>query len=221
MKNSYKLLLLLCLTVTVASAENDYHYKPGEYYFAPGVAYYHFSSKRDLENSAMANISVGKVISEQWSIEAFYGQAATEELPSSLDQSTRFYTYAADGIYHFSSDANAVIHPYALAGLNMTKQEDDSPSAGNTTLLGANAGLGIEYFVNSNISLFADARDLYTFSGGKNDWMLNGGIKFIFGINDTEETAVVTDPPITTEGPTGFYQLQEPVQNNSQGEVKR
>lgn len=196
---------------SVAFAAVDTIYKPGEFYVAPGVAYYHFSEKRDLQNTAMANLSAGFVVSDQLSLEAFYGQAATNETPSNLDESTRFYVYSGEGVYHFNPSADAIIHPYALAGLSVTNQADDNSASGNTTLLGVNAGIGIEYFVNSNISLFSDVRDIYTLSGGKDDWMLNAGIKFLFDGNTAAETSAVTEPaaPVETSGTAGFYELQE------------
>ena len=204
-------VMLLLSASAFAADEANTMYKPGEFYVAPGVAYYHFSDKRDLQNTAMANLSAGLVISDQFSLEAFYGQAATNETPSSLDESTRFYIYSGEGVYHFNPSADAIIHPYMLAGLSVTNQNDNNASSGNTTLLGVNAGVGLEYFVNSNISLFTDVRDIYTLSGGKDDWMLNAGIKFLFGGNDKVETASenVADKPIETSGTTGFYQLQD------------
>lgn len=202
------IVALLSLNATVFAAGAAYN--PGEFYFSPGVAYYHFSEKRDLQNTAMANLSAGFVVADQWSLEAFYGQAATNETPSNFDKSTRFYIYSGEAVYHFNAEADAIIHPYLLTGLSITNQEDSDHSAGNTTLLGMNAGVGVEYFVNPNISLFTDARDIYTLSGGKNDWMLNAGIKFLFGGNDNQKAAdTASEQPIETGGPTGFYQLQE------------
>ncbi len=208
MKILIKSLLLFSFATSVV-AESVYN--PGEFYFSPGVAYYNFSDKRALQNSAMADISAGFIVSNQFSLEAFYGQASTEELPSNSDQHARFYMYSTNGVYHFNQDAQAIIHPYALAGLSITNQADNNTVSGNTTLLGINAGIGVEYFVNPSISLVADARDVYTLSGGQNDWMISGGIKFLFGGNTISETSV---EPATTDGPTGFYQLQEPIASN-------
>jgi hypothetical protein len=203
MKFKYGIGVLLLSISSAVLAEDMY--KPGEFYVSPGVAYYHFSEKRDLQNTAMANISAGMVVSDRFSLEAFYGQAAAEESPSALNQNTRFYAYAVEGVYHSQPGVEALIHPYVLAGLNVTNQEDNSTSSGNTTLLGVNAGVGIEYFVNSTISLFTDVRDLYTLSGGKDDWMVNAGIKFVFGGSQPD----VASSPVKTDGATGFYQLQE------------
>ncbi len=197
---------LLCLNSAVFP---DNVYKPGEYYVAPGVAYYHFSEKRDIQNAAMANVSAGLVVSDQFSLEAFYGQAATEETPVSTENGARFHTYWADGVYHFNPGSEAAVHPYVLAGLGITNQNDDNASSGNTTLLGVNAGAGIEYFVNSSISLFTDVRDIYTLSGGKNDWMLNAGIKFLFGENGNAKSTPAPVTPVKTDGAVGFYELQD------------
>ncbi|MBP9726442.1 MAG: outer membrane beta-barrel protein [Gammaproteobacteria bacterium] len=205
LKRSVGFLLLSVNSAVFA----DNVYKPGEYYVAPGVAYYHFSEKREIQNAAMANVSAGLVVSDQFSLEAFYGQAATEETPVSTEDATRFHTYWADGVYHFNPSTEAAVHPYVLAGLGITNQNDDNASSGNTTLLGVNAGAGVEYFVNSNISLFTDVRDIYTLSGGKNDWMLNAGIKFLFGAKSNTELVPAPLTPVQTDGAVGFYELQE------------
>lgn len=205
-------LSIIFLSVSVSAFSGAEAFYPlNEFYFSPGVAYYHFSEKRDLQNTAMANLSAGFVLSDQFSLEAFYGQAATNETPSSLDETSRFYIYSGEGVYHFNPEADAIIHPYVLAGLSITNQNDTAASSGNTTLLGVNAGVGVEYFVNSNISLFTDVREIYTLSGGKEDWMLNAGIKFLFGGNDAVEkkSENAADKPIETGGTEGFYQLQE------------
>lgn len=203
----------LCLSMSTGVFADTGVDQPNQWYVAPGVAYYHFSEKRDLQNTAMADASIGLVVSDQLSLEAFYGQAATEESSSRSEKSTRFYMYAAEGVYHFQPDAEAVIHPYLLAGISITTQDDNSTTAGNTTLMGINVGAGIEYFVNPDISLFADTRELYTFSGGKNDWIVNGGIKFFFGGSAHDSASVASTSSVKTDGPTGFYQLQEPLES--------
>lgn len=200
--------LLLSLSAC-AFAEEQTGYKPGQYYFAPGIAYYHFSEKRDLQNTALADLSVGLAITEQLSLEALYGQASTESTPTQQNNnSVRFYTYWMDGVYHFQSAEQTNFHPYVLAGLGITNQDNaTSSSSGNSSLVGVNAGAGVEYFVSPSISVYTDVRDIYTLSGGKDDWMLNAGVKFLFG--DSAKAAENTEKPIETSGATGFYQLQD------------
>jgi len=202
--NVYLLLSVLVVSVNVyADSLNFYH--PNQYYIAPGVSYDYFSDKRDLKDAAMASLTAGIVLSDQLSMEAFYGQTATTQ--QSGDVASRFYMYSASIIYHMQNTSSDTYHPYVIMGMAVTNQEDDN-SVGNTTLLGATAGIGTEYFVNSSISIFTDFRNIYTFSGGKNDAIVNAGLKFLFDVPQEKEISLEA---AKTDGTSGFYQLQERV----------
>lgn len=201
-------LFFLSSFVFFQSLMADSLYHRGDYYFSPGVAYYHFSEKRDLQNAAMANLTAGFFVSDQFSLEAFYGQASTEFSETASAENARFYDYSLGGVYHFETHSNLIFHPYFSTGFDVMNQNDNQANVGNETLMGVHAGLGAHYFVNPHIAFFTELRNIYTLSGGKNDVMLNGGIQFLFDANVTEEASL---PPAVTDGPSGFYQLQESV----------
>ncbi|MCD8542062.1 MAG: porin family protein [Gammaproteobacteria bacterium] len=202
-RNSVYVLLSVFLVGVNVYADSPNLYDADQYYIAPGIAYDHFSDKRGLKNGAMANLSAGIVLSDELSIDAFYGQAASTQ--QSGDATTRFYMYSASIIYHMQNTPSDRYHPYIMLGMAVTNQEDHE-SVGNTTLLGTTAGIGAEYFVNSSIRIFTDIRNLYTFSGGKNDVIVNAGLKFLFDVPHEKEISL---EPIKTDGVSGFYQLQE------------
>ena len=161
-----------------------------QYSVAAGVAHYNYADKRHLDNTTMANGTLGYTFSENMAIEFLFGHA------------TSFYTYTSDVVYYFGG-AEDSFRPYALGGIGVTNQEEND--TGNTTLLGVNAGAGIEYFFSRHISFFSDVRDIYSPTGGNNDWMLNGGIKFSF---DCPAPQVSTPEPVPSDGSQGFYELQ-------------
>lgn len=200
--NAYVLLSILLAGMNVY-ADSLSFYHEDQYYIAPGVSYDHFSDKRDLKNAAMASLTAGIVLSDQLSMEAFYGQAATTQ--HSGDEASRFYMYSASIIYHMQNASSDIYHPYVIMGMAITNQKDDE-SIGNTTLLGTTAGIGAEYFVNPSISIFTDVRNVYTFSGGKNDVIVNAGLKFLFDLPQEKEILL---EPVKTDGAAGFYQLQQ------------
>ena len=207
-------LVLLSSAQLACSAEADAsetNYKEGGYYFAPSAGYYHFSDKRHLDSSAIAGLTLGYVLKDSLSIEAYAGKAAADS--SDTGDGQNFYAYWLDGVYHFKSNQDS-FRPYVLAGIGLTNQDDDQVS-GNTTLLSINAGGGIEYFISSNISFFTDARDIYTPSGGKNDLMANFGMKFMFEASTSTPIQASNFEPAKTKGTKGFYEFQENSSNTN------
>lgn len=201
-------LSLACMfSFKIANAESYKNYQKGSYYFAPSVGYYNYSDKRNLDSSSIPGLTLGYAQNEKLSFDLYLGRASADSSDTGSGQS--FYAYWLDGVYHFNNNLDN-FRPYALAGIGVTNQDDDQVS-GNSTLLSINAGAGLEYFVNSNISFFSDLRDIYSPSGGKNDWMANFGIKFMFEASKppiaASDTAAVQ--PAETRGTTGFYELQE------------
>ena len=193
--------------LTVAASDDQ----PGQYYIAPGVAYYHFSDARDLRNAAMTDVAAGYAVTPVFSVEAMYGQVATQSTPSADEASVRFHAYWLEGIYHLPSPCHACAHPYVLGGIGITNQDNiETNTSGNTTWTGVNAGAGVEYFIDPRIGFFTDVRDIYTLSGGKNDWMLNVGVKFLLGEVAHAQQAMEGDTALAVKKETeGFYELQE------------
>lgn len=210
-----KISLLIISSFLTLPVFADSAYQPGDYYIAPGVAYYHFSDKRDLQNAAMADLTAGYVVNQHFSLEALYGQVVTEPTPNTDQPDTRFYAYWVDGVYHFQPNAEKQnsFYPYLLGGIGITNQNNDAMNSGNTILASVNAGAGLEYFINPKISFFTDVRDVYTMSGGKNDWMLNAGIKFVFDGEKTAPATVSAPEATETTSTSGFYELQETTQH--------
>lgn len=194
-------LVLLMLPV-LASAR----YEVGQYGIAADAGFYNYSSKRHLDNGATMGGTFSYVMAPNFSGELSYDSANPQS--TEYNENQKFYSFMGDGVYHFSKP-DSDFASYAIAGLGVTNQQDNKDN-GNTKLLNINVGAGVEYFFSNSVSLFAQAVDLYTLSGGKNDWMAQGGIKCLLGPKKKAET---TPPPqrpeVTTQGTTGYYELQE------------
>jgi len=195
-------LLLLIFPVVVSE-----RYEVGQYGVAANAGYYNYSTKRDLDNGAITGASFSYVMAPNFSGELSFDGANPQS--SMYDENQNFYNYMADGVYHFTYP-NSDFSSFVVAGLGVTDQRDEHDN-GNTTLLNVNAGVGAEYFFSRSVSLFAQAVDLYTLSGGKNDWVVQGGIKCLLGHKENEKSqqAQSSRPQVTTQGATGFYELQE------------
>lgn len=187
---------------------SEKNYQNGSYYFAPSIGYYNYSDKRNLDSSSITGLTFGYAQTEDMSLEVYMGRASTDSSDTGGGQN--FYAFWLDGVYHFSNNLSS-FRPYVLAGIGVTNQDDDQVS-GNSTLLSINGGAGLEYFVNSNISFFGDLREIYSPAGGKNDWMANFGIKFLFEASKSDSTYISDENNVSsraTSGTQGFYELQD------------
>jgi hypothetical protein len=178
--------LAIFLTLCSVSALAD-SFVP-QYSLGVGVAEYNYAAKRHLDDTAMLNGILAYRFSDKMGIEFLFGNADS------------FDIYAGDLVYYVGT-SDATLRPYVLGGLGVTSQQEDE--AGNTTLLGLNGGAGIQYVFSHNISFFSDLRDIYSPSGGKNDWMWNTGITFSFDcpVSSSSEDDLVTHDE-------GSYELQ-------------
>jgi hypothetical protein len=163
--------ILFFLLNTVCCAGN----RPGAFTFTIADAYYHFSSKRHLENnSSMPNIALAYNADERWAMEVGVGVLNTNYQQG---RGVHGFLYTLEGLYRFKPYQH--FEPYAIAGvgiIGLRPLPNDSEHQGNI-----NAGIGTQFFADESIALRAELRDLYTLAGGKNDWMANIGISFLLG----------------------------------------
>ncbi|MHB1947320.1 MAG: outer membrane beta-barrel protein [Gammaproteobacteria bacterium] len=178
-----KLRSILCACVSFfALTSNSVAFvgnTPGAVTVSLSDAYYHFASKRNLSNIWMPNVALAYNFDNHWAVEAGAGLLNTymhRPLVTSVTK-THGFLYTATGIYRIGSYCR--FEPYVAAGLGMLTlrpYSTDSQYQGNI-----NAGVGTQWFVSPQIAFRAEARDLYTIAGGKNDFMLNFGMSFLFG----------------------------------------
>lgn len=178
-KRKLALLSLAVLTATYVgnvSAGN----RPCAWTFSMNGSYYNFASKRYLDNIFLPNFGIAYDFDKHWAIEGNYGIITTQinrpKVP--VTRSVRGGLVTVDGIYHIT-DYYGPIEPYVLAGIGVISLDPngvDSKHQGNI-----NAGGGAQIFVTDSIAFRFEARDVYTLSGGKNDYQVTGGLSFLFG----------------------------------------
>jgi len=152
--------------------------RPGALTLSLGDAYYHFANKRNLNNPSLPNIAVDYNFDEHWAAELGVGiiNTTTTSYHFSSNHGVHGFLYTADGLYRFKSYKR--FEPYVLAGLGVIGLK---PNGSETVDQGnLNAGIGTQLFATDSLAFRAEVRDLYTISGGKNDYMLNLSINFLF-----------------------------------------
>lgn len=137
--------------------------------------YDYFSGKRKVENTGVGFGIVGYNFTDNWGIEGLFGLFNTNSRNvATYNQDVKGKIFAFDVAYHFSPYKQ--LQPFIIAGpgiLGFTPNGPDADYSGNL-----NAGVGADLFFGNYIALRAEARDFYTFIGGKNDVMLDGGVTF-------------------------------------------
>jgi hypothetical protein len=170
MKKIISLFLLLVTPVVFAGNE------PGVFTVTLADAYYHFSAKRHLDNAAMPNIALAYNFNSQWAAEFNMGVLNTDQ-SNSAELGVHGFLYTLDGIYRFMPRQH--FEPYVLAGIGILGLKPNGNSA--THQGSVNAGVGVQFFADDAIALRGEVKDLYTLSGGQNDWMVNVGVSFLMG----------------------------------------
>ena len=144
--------------------------------FTLGGGYLFFSQKRDLHNTAIpAMAALAYNFTEKWALEL----AANLINADSGDPDKHHvhgFAYIGDAIYRVPSFHS--IDPYLMGGFNVMSLKPISSQPVNQG--GMNIGIGAQFLKSNHIALSVEAHDLYTFSGGKNDFLVNGGVNFIW-----------------------------------------
>lgn len=152
--------------------------RPGVFTISLGNGYYHFDTKRKLENTYSQNIAFDYNFNRAVSIEGLIGLLNTDTTRENINPNVgaHGYLYTIDGLYHFRP--YQFVEPYVLGGIGAVGLKPngiDSKYQGNL-----NAGIGSQFFIDRSIALKLEARDVYTMIGGKNDYLINAGISFLF-----------------------------------------
>lgn len=172
------------LTVTTGALAYVGHHKPGAFSLTLGAGELFLASKRNMDNAAVPFVALAYDFTEKWAFEALLGGYTTEyksNPPNNHNHKEINGTmFLLDGVYRFGSFYKTALEPYIVFGvgvLGMSPNGNDANNEGNI-----NAGVGAEVFVDEVVAFRFEARDLYTWVGGKNDFMLDAGVTFLFNL---------------------------------------
>ncbi|HTM63353.1 MAG TPA: porin family protein [Gammaproteobacteria bacterium] len=144
-----------------------------------GAGYDYFSDKRRIENSGIPFGIIGYNLTDNWGVEGLLGFFHTRShYPVTYNKDVSGTMFAVNAVYHFTP--YQFIQPYLLAGpgvMGLNPNGTDANNEGNI-----NAAAGAQLFINDNIAFRFEARDLYTFVGGKNDVFVSGGLTYLIAV---------------------------------------
>lgn len=171
-------ILLACLGVTSLVAYSSVYAgnRPGALTVSASGGYEYMSYKRHVKNTDIGVAQIGYNLTENWGVEGLVG-VFTTKFKTGLNDNKHVHgaLYAFNGVYHFLP--SSMIEPYVLAGVGVTGMNPSYSDANNEGNI--NAALGAQLFLNNSFALRMEARDLYTWVGGKNDLLLTAGISVL------------------------------------------
>lgn len=137
-------------------------------------------SKRNMNNAGVGLLMLGYNFTERWAIEGLIGAFNTDFKNNNPSSKTVNGTpFAIDGIYRFDT-YRYTVQPYVLAGIGVIGLNPNKSDANNEGNI--NAGVGAQIFVHKAVAFRVEARDFYTWVGGKNDFMVDAGLSFFFNL---------------------------------------
>lgn len=153
--------------------------KAGDVSLTVAGGYDYFSGKRNIKNTGIPFAALGYNFTDQWGLEALLGFFHTKSrATATYNKNVDGNMVAIDVLYHFQP--YYYIQPYVLAGpgiLDFNPNGTDAHAQGNI-----NAAVGAQLFIHDRIAFRFEARDWYTFVGGKNDVLLSAGMTFLMNV---------------------------------------
>jgi len=176
MKKIHFTLACLSLISMVSTSSSFAGNRPGALTATLAGGYEYFASKRQIDNKGVGTVMLGYDFTDNWGIEGLLSGFHTKFKNSVNDNRQINGTlFSINGVYHFFPES--VIEPYLLAGAGITGMNPSRTDANNEGNI--NAAVGAQWFILKSVALRIEARDLYTWVGGKNDVLLNAGISVL------------------------------------------
>lgn len=152
--------------------------KAGSVPVSVGGGYYYFASKRHMDNAGIGIARVGYNFTDTWGIEGLLGFMNSKSRRAvDNNKQVNGNLFAIDVAYHFQPIANAW-QPYLQAGPGIIGLSPNGYDSRNEGLF--NVAAGLKYFPGAQMAFGVEGAGLYTFVGGKLDYMINGYITYLF-----------------------------------------
>jgi OOP family OmpA-OmpF porin len=146
---------------------------------APSIGYYNMDNHRGVDNSTALSLGLGYQFGNPWAVEFVYLNADSEASVGGSDIGVD--QYRLDALYHLAEQGNWM--PYLAAGVGTT---DMSPGDNNALI---NAGGGVKYALNQDLSLRADFRLINDTEDHELDNLTMVGLHYVFGAKSAEAKA--------------------------------
>lgn len=193
------------ITSTATNNLNQYN-RPGAFGLTLEAGQLIFDSSRNLKDKTIPEAGLTYDINNHFAVQAMFSLLNTNQINSGLSVHGAYYTL--NGLLFL--DNKHPFQPYITAGvgaLNLDPNGVVTPQnpGGNEPNLNANLnfGAGFQLFLNRNVAFQVEGKTLYTPAQSDNDFLVNGGLTFLFGAHPKALTV--------TNSSESYCQLQQNV----------
>jgi OmpA-OmpF porin, OOP family len=145
-------------------------------YIAPSLGYHLFDNDRSLDDEVSYGFALGNQMTENWAVELAYNMSKTQSPSVDVDVD---YLHL-DALYQFTDEkTSSSWTPYIVFGVGEVAVNAENST--KVTDVQWNAGLGVKYAINSNLSLRTDVRGLLVADEVNEDTLVNIGLVYAFG----------------------------------------
>jgi hypothetical protein len=165
-------MLLALQQSTTANAETI---TTGIVELTAGAGYYHFDSKRDIEDTPYYGMGLGMYFGRSHAIVVNYSKAWSEDKYTTTEE-VKIRKFHIDGMHFFNAEHN--VRPFVVAGFGNTDVTEGNNTKYDETHF--NGGFGLHYRFTPNWSMRADARNFYSIDTETNDQTLMMTVAYRF-----------------------------------------
>lgn len=182
-------------TSTLANNNLVQYNRPGAWGLTLEAGQLIFDSSRNLNDKVIPEAGLTYDINNHFAIQAMFSLLKTNQINSGLSVHGSYYSL--NGLLFL--EHNNPFQPYLTAGigaLNLNPNGVVSPQNPNGNLNNLNAnvnvGAGFQLFLNRNMALQVEGKALYTPAQTDSDFLVNGGLTFLFGSHPAALNSVAT-----------------------------
>ena len=171
------LVVFVAVFIMGATAFADINAKA--FTFSPFIGGYVFESKENLDNKMLSGLRLGYEVNKNVGVEGVFEFFKTEYSIPALTSKTNYFGYRLEALYNFMPERRWV--PYLAVGAGGRSLGYDHPQVNNRNQFALDYGVGLKYFLYSNLAIRADVRHIYVINDTANNFEYTLGATMYFG----------------------------------------
>ena len=170
---------VILMVVFIMSSTGFAEIKTKAFSFSPFVGGYVFESQENLQNKPISGFRLGYDITKNWGLEGVFEFLKTEYDTPALTSKTNMFGYRLEALYNFMPEHRWV--PYLAVGAGGRSLGYDHELVNNRNQVALDYGVGLKYFLYSNLALRGDVRHIITINDRFNNVEYTLGATLYFG----------------------------------------
>ena len=167
------------MVVLIMTATGFAEIKAKAFSFSPFVGGYVFENKESLNNRPISGLRLGYDVTKNWGLEGVFEFLKTEYGTPALTSKTNVFGYRLEALYNFIPECRWV--PYLAVGAGGRSLGYDHEQVDNKNQTALDYGIGLKYFLYSNLAMRGDVRHVIALNDTFNNVEYTLGATMYFG----------------------------------------